>query len=247
MLSRWSTVINMYPLVFAWWRQHDITGIARWRWTGVILIAGNLASPLSLSSNDRVSSFYWSRGSKLCFLTSFSYFSGYFIILGFLRSHYLLVSLRLSWLHGNPIFCPVFSNLVQLQDSTLYVHPHISGTHQACFLRTRHLWDPGSGLSTRLISHFRSLPKVSGVNDSWVIAYLTGLSFTHRPQVCTFLLGISLSYLRTKAWARNPQGIFKLVNLGWLLLILWQLLEEFHSTLCNWSCSSWFLALCLMW
>ncbi len=75
------------------------------------MIASNLVSSLLLSSNDRVSSFYWTRGNKHGFLTSFSYFSCYFLILDFLRSHYLLVYLHLSWLHGNPISCPVFSNL----------------------------------------------------------------------------------------------------------------------------------------
>ncbi len=54
------------------------------------------ASSLLLNSNDRVGSFYWSRGSKLGFLTSLSYLNCYFLILGFLCSHCLLVSLRLS-------------------------------------------------------------------------------------------------------------------------------------------------------
>jgi hypothetical protein len=74
------------------------------------LIASNLASFLSLSSDNRVSSFYWTRGSKPCFLTGFSYFSHYFLLLEFLHSHYLLV-LCLSWLHGNSISLPVFSYL----------------------------------------------------------------------------------------------------------------------------------------
>jgi hypothetical protein len=74
------------------------------------LIASNLASSLSQSSNDSISSFYWTRGSKLCFLTNFSYFSCYYFILEFLHSCYLLISLRLSWLHRNPISHPIFSN-----------------------------------------------------------------------------------------------------------------------------------------
>jgi hypothetical protein len=63
---------------------------------------------LSLNSNDRVSSFYWTRGSKLCVLTRFSYFSCYFLILVFLQNCYSLISLCLSRLHGNPISCPIF-------------------------------------------------------------------------------------------------------------------------------------------
>jgi hypothetical protein len=160
-------------------------------WTIVILIACNLVSSLSLSSNNRVGSFYWTRGSKLCFLTSFSNFSCYFLILEFLLSCYILVSLRLFWVHGNPIFVP-FLKPWALPGSMSYVHPHISGTHHACFLRARRLWDPGSGLSTGFFSHFRSLPKISGANIHWAIAYHTFL-FPHKPQACTFLLDISLS------------------------------------------------------
>jgi hypothetical protein len=63
---------------------------------------------LLLNRNDRVSSFFWTRGSKLFFLTRFSFFSCYFLILVFLQNCYSLISLRLSWLHGNPISCPVF-------------------------------------------------------------------------------------------------------------------------------------------
>ncbi len=66
-----------------------------------------LATSYCLKRNDRVSSFYKTRGSKLCFLTSFSYFSRYFHVLVFLQNRYLLISSQLSWLHGNPISCPV--------------------------------------------------------------------------------------------------------------------------------------------
>ncbi len=64
---------------------------------------------LLLSSNDRISSFYWIRGSKHCFLTSCSYLNCYFLFLVFLRNCYLLVSSRLSRLHENLISRPVFS------------------------------------------------------------------------------------------------------------------------------------------
>ncbi len=66
---------------------------------------------LSLSSNDRICSFNWIRGSKHCFLTSFSNLICYSLLLVFSRNRYLLVSSRLSRLHGNPIFHPVFSYL----------------------------------------------------------------------------------------------------------------------------------------
>jgi hypothetical protein len=37
-----------------------------------------MATSYCLNRNNRVCSFYWTRGSKLCFLTCFSYFSCYF-------------------------------------------------------------------------------------------------------------------------------------------------------------------------
>jgi hypothetical protein len=67
----------------------------------------SLATSYCLNRNNRVSSFYWTRGSKLCFLTYFSYFSRYFLILVFSQNRYPLICLRLSQLHGNPISCPV--------------------------------------------------------------------------------------------------------------------------------------------
>ncbi len=63
---------------------------------------------LLLNSNDQVSSFYWTRGSKKCFLTHFSSFSCYFLILVFSQNCYLQRSSCLSPLHGNLISCPVF-------------------------------------------------------------------------------------------------------------------------------------------
>jgi hypothetical protein len=66
---------------------------------------------LLLSSNNRVSSFYWIGASKHCFLTSFSNLNCYFLFLVFSCSRYLLVSLGLSWLHGNPISCPIYAYL----------------------------------------------------------------------------------------------------------------------------------------
>jgi hypothetical protein len=86
-ITRYSLAIGVHVLLNAHWQFGDI---------------------LLLNRKDRVSSFYWTRGSKLCFLTPFSYFSCYFLILVFLRNCYLLISLHLSWLHRNPITHPVF-------------------------------------------------------------------------------------------------------------------------------------------
>ncbi len=66
-----------------------------------------LVTSYCLNRNDRVSSFYKTRGSKQCFLTCFSYFSCYFLILVFLQNCYSVISLRLFQLHRNPISCPV--------------------------------------------------------------------------------------------------------------------------------------------
>ncbi len=49
-------------------------------------VQANLETSYCLNRNYRVSSFYWTRGSKQSFLTCFSYFSCYFLILVFLQS-----------------------------------------------------------------------------------------------------------------------------------------------------------------
>ncbi len=91
---------------------------------------------ISYCSNrkDRVSSFYWTRGSKLCFLTCFSYFSCYFLILVFLRNCYLLI-LFCAFLGCTEIrFLVPFLIPLALWASTLYMHPHSSGKEYVGFL-----------------------------------------------------------------------------------------------------------------
>ncbi len=92
-----------------------------------------LATSYCLNRNNRVSSFYWTRGSKQCFFTCFSFFNCYFLILVFSRNCYLLISLRLSWLHGNPIFLSRFLVPLALRASTLYMRPNVSGTEHMSF------------------------------------------------------------------------------------------------------------------
>jgi hypothetical protein len=83
-----------------------------------------------------------------------------------------------------------------LQGSTLYMHPHISGTEHIGF------WKQDA---------FRFLPKVSEANVHWANAYHTFL--THKnPQTETFLCDISPAKLCSIAWVWNPQGISKLMN-----------------------------------
>ncbi len=169
-----------------------------------------LATSYCLNRNNRVSTFYWTRGSKLCFLTCFSYLSRYFHILIFLLNCYLLISLCLSWLHGNPISCPTSCNLGTL--SWYIVHAPPCFWHRMWgFLEAGRSWEPGSRLTTGEFSPFRLSPMVSGANLHWANANHT--FFTHKNSwTDTFLHDISPTKLRSTDWVRNPQGISKLVN-----------------------------------
>jgi hypothetical protein len=138
-------------------------------WTSIILIATNLAAFLLLSSNASASSFYWTRGGKHCFLTSFSYLNSYFLILVFLCKCYLLISSRLSWLHGNLISRPIFSYLWDSKVLRCTCTPMFLA-HIMCFLKARHMWEPDSRHTTNFLSHFCLLPKVSHANVHWEIS-----------------------------------------------------------------------------
>ncbi len=125
-----------------------------------------VATSYCLNRNNRDSSFYKTRRSKLCYLTCFSYFSHYFLILVFSWNCSSLISLRLSWLHRNLISRPVFFVPLALQASTLYMRPHISGTERMGFSKQ----DTCGNLvvpSLPVISPFRLLPKVSHANVYW--------------------------------------------------------------------------------
>ncbi len=91
-----------------------------------------LATSYCLNRNNRVSSLYKTRGSKLCFLTCFSYFSCYFHILVFLQNRYLLTSLHLLGCTGIQFFVPFLVPLA-LRASKLYMGLHISGTERVGF------------------------------------------------------------------------------------------------------------------
>ncbi len=95
-----------------------------------------LATSHCLNRNNRFSSFYWTRGSKLCFLTCFSYFSWYFLILVFLQNCYSLIPSRLSWLQGNPISCLVSRTFGNPSWYVVYLPPCF--WHRTCgFLEAR--------------------------------------------------------------------------------------------------------------
>ncbi len=169
-----------------------------------------LGTSYSLNRNNRVSSFYWTGGSKLCFLTCFSYFSRYFLILVFLRNFESIILLHLSWLHRNPISCPISWTFGTPSWYVLHAPPYF--WHRTLgFLKSRCSWEPGSRLTTGDLSSFYLLPKVSGAKVP--LANANHTSLTHKnPQTYNFLCDISPAKLRSTARVRNPQGISKLVN-----------------------------------
>jgi hypothetical protein len=117
-----------------------------------------------LNRNNRVSSFHWTRGSKLCFLTCFSYFSCYFHILVFLRNRYLIIFFCAFLGCTEILFLIPFLIPLALQASTLYIGPHISGTDCLGYSKQ----DAHGNLVVASLpvnfSPFRLLPKVSGAN-----------------------------------------------------------------------------------
>jgi hypothetical protein len=144
------------------------------------------------------------------FLTCFSYFSCYFLILVFLQNCYSLNSSRLSRLHGNPISCLVSCTFCTLSWYIVNAPPYF--WHRMLgFLEGRCSWEPGSRLTTGDLSSFCLSPKVSGASIRWANANHTFLTHTN-PQTDTFLRDISPAKLRSTARVRNPQGISKLVN-----------------------------------
>ena len=106
-MAIWLYFIAKYTLAI--WR-HPIAKctLANWRQPIAKHSLAILATSYHINRNYRGSSFYKTRGSKLCFLTCFSYFSCYILFQVLLQNLYLLISLRLSWLHRNLISCPVF-------------------------------------------------------------------------------------------------------------------------------------------
>ncbi len=119
-MATWQSIIA--KCLLAIW--HDFIAkcmLAIWRHPFVKHTLVILATSYCLNRNNRVSSCYWTRVSKLCFLTCFSYFSCCFLIQLFLQNCYSLISSCLSWLHRNLISCLVF----------LYLwHPEL--VHRTC-------------------------------------------------------------------------------------------------------------------
>ncbi len=183
---------------------------------------------LSLSSNNRICSFYWIRGSKHCFLTSFSNLYCYFLCLIFLHGRYLLVSLHLSWLRGNSISHPVFSYLWFSEYHVVNAPPYfwhtsrVFSNQDACGNMVQELvpaFFPRSTFCRRFLMQ-------TSIGSLWFIPFLLMPNSTywhflgwHKPMLSQCSI----------AQERNPQGISKVVNQGWLLLVWQQLLDNFQS------------------
>ncbi len=129
MLAIWQQAIAKCTLAI-WWQPIAKHSLA-------ILVTSN-----RLNRNNRVSSFYWTRGSKLCFLTCFSYFSRYFHILVILQNHYLLISLRPFSAARESDFLSHFSYLYIVHAPPCFWH------RTRGFLKARRSWEPGSQLTT---------------------------------------------------------------------------------------------------
>ncbi len=115
---------------------------SRW-WFGDILL---------LSSNDRICSFNWIRGSEQSFLTSFSNFYCYFLFLVFSQDCYLLVSSHLSWLRRTLIFHPVSIPFVLRIPCSTCAPMFLA--HIMRFPEVRRSWEPGTRISTGILSPF---------------------------------------------------------------------------------------------
>ncbi len=219
----WQSLIAKYLLAIG---IHELLN-ARWQF-------GNI---LWLNWNNRVSSFYWTKGSKLCFLPRFSYFSCYFLILVFSWNCYLLISLRLSQLHGNPISCPVF----------LYLwHFKVVCPMCAPIFLAQNAWD-FSKQDARGNLVVWSFPFPPFAEAFWCKHPLdeckSYLFYSQKSSSSTFLCDISPAKLSSTARVRNLQGISN----SWIRLIVacpMTASGRFPSAICTWSHPSGFLALC---
>jgi hypothetical protein len=121
-----------------------------------------LATSHRLNSDDRVSSFSWTRGSKLCF-SHVSLILVATFLFSFSQNRYSLISLHLSWLHGNPISCPVSCTFGTLSWYVVHAPPYFWHRMRG-FLKAICLWAQPGSLTTGDLSPFRLSPKASDAN-----------------------------------------------------------------------------------
>ncbi len=142
-----------------WWHRIAKHTLANWQQPIAKYSLAISATFYCLNRNNRVSSFYKTRGSKLCFLTCFSYFSCYFHILVFLQNRYLINFLA-PFLAAQEF--NVLSRFLYLGTPSWYVvHAPPYFWHRTCgFLEARCSWEPGSRLTTS--KFFPLLPFAKG-------------------------------------------------------------------------------------
>jgi hypothetical protein len=167
-----------------------------------------LATSYCLNRIDRVSSFYWTRGSKLCFLTCFSYFSCYFLILVFLRNRYLVI-----------LFAPFLAAWESDFSSCFLYHWHSKLVRCTCapIILAQNVWVSQSktlvvsSLTTGEFSPFCLFAKGFWCKHllDWtrIIPFLLTKIFE-----VTLSCDLALAKLCSTAWVWNPQGTSKLVN-----------------------------------
>jgi hypothetical protein len=183
-----------------------------------------LTTSYCLNRNDRVSSFYWTRGSKQCFLTCFSYFSRYFLILVFLQNCYLLIFFAPFLAAQESDFPSHFLVPLALRASTSYMRPHFSGTENMGFLKQdacRNL------VVASLLVNF----PFSAFCQRFLVQTSIGLItvhifLTHKIlELTLFLRDLGLAKLCSTARVWNHQGISKLVN---RLIVACQMTASLH-------------------
>jgi hypothetical protein len=209
LLAIWLYFIAKYTLAI-WQQPIAKQTLVIWLYFIAKYTLAILVTSHCLNQSVRVSCFYGTRGSKLCFLTCFSYFSCYFLIIVFSQHFYSLISLRLSWLHRNQISRPISRTFGTLSWYVVHKPPCFWHSTRG-FLDARRSWEPGSRLTTGEFSSFCLLLKVSGANVHWANANHTFLTYKN-PPTDTFLRDICLAKLRSTARVWNPHGISKLVN-----------------------------------
>ncbi len=167
-----------------------------------------LATSYCLNRKDRVSSFYWTRGSNQCFLTCFSYFSCYFEYFCKIATYSFLCAFLGCvgiW------FLVLFLVPLALQASTLYMRPHVSGTECVGFLKQ----DACGNLVVALLPV--NFP-FSAFCRRFLLQTSIGLNTIHtflsckNPWTDTFLRYLGIAKLHSTAWVWNPQWTSKLVN-----------------------------------
>jgi hypothetical protein len=170
----WRSCIARYLLVI--WRQFIAKCMpAIWRHPITLHTLAILATSYCLKRNDRVSSFFWTRWSKLCFSHVSLILVTTFLFSVFVKSLLtkFFVPFLAAW-ESKFLSCFLYlwhSELVHRTYATPYFWHRTRG-----FLEVRRSWEPGSRLTTGDFFPFRLSPKVSHANVHWANANHTFLT-----------------------------------------------------------------------